>query len=201
MANLIVLPKPYITERDLTMLAADYRVEVVRGELSEVDMSAAGLEHMFITNNVYDLIKPYVDAHRLGFVHTNGLTYILQKEGDRVQITRIPDFGFIRRNRIRQSVDLARPFNGYPDLAIEIITREETTMQILAKVQDYLVAGTDEVWVLFPSRQELHQYRRDNPTIRVYGGSDAIETDRIFPGMKLIVQNLFTFPNFDTSPR
>jgi len=201
MANLIVLPKPYITERDLTLIAPDYPVEVVQGELNEVDMSAAGLEHMFITNNVYDLIKPYVDAHRLGFVHTNGLTYILQKEGDRVQITRIPNFGFIRRHRIRQSVDLSRPFNGYPDLAIEIITRDETTMHILAKVQDYLVAGTDEVWVVFPSRQELHQYRRDNPTIRIYSGTDTIDTDRLFPGMKLVVEKLFTFPNFDTSPR
>ncbi len=201
MVNLIVLPKPYITERDLTLLASDVCVEVVRGVLNEVNMSAAGLQHMFVTNNVYDLIKPYVEAHRLGFVHTNGLTYILRKEGDRVQVTRIPDIGFIRRNRIRQSVDLARPFNGHPDLAVEIVTRDESTMSILAKVQDYLEAGTDEVWVLFPSRQELHQYRRNNPTIRVYGNSDVIETGSIFPGMRLIVKSLFAFPSFDTSPR
>jgi Uma2 family endonuclease len=201
MVNLVVLPKPYITERDLTMLSPDFCVEVVRGELNEVNMSTAGLQHMFITNNVYDLVKPYVEAHRLGFVHTNGLTYILQKEGDRVQVTRIPDFGFIRRSRIRQSIDLARPFSGYPDLAVEIVTRDETTMQILAKVQDYLEAGTDEVWVLFPSRQELHQYRRNTPTIRVYSGSEPIETDTVFPGMRLVVKSLFAIPNFDTSPR
>lgn len=201
MANLIALPKPYITERDLSMIAPDYCVEVVRGQLNEVNMSTVGLEHMFIMNNVYDLIKPFVESHRLGFVHTNGLTYVLQKEGDRVQITRIPDIGFIRRNRIRQSVDLARPFAGFPDLAVEITTRDETTLQILAKVQDYLQAGTEEVWVLFPRRQELHQYRSDNPTINVYSGTDKIDTDKIFPGMKLVAQNLFTFPNFDTSPR
>ena len=55
---------------------------------------------------------------------------------------------------------------------------------------DYLDHGTEEVWMLYPSRKELHQYRRDEQAVRVYYEHDEVETP-LFPGLKLGVSALF----------
>lgn len=73
---------------------------------------------------------------------------------------------------------------------------DETTLE---KVRDYLAAGTEQAWILYPSAEELHVYQRDDPkSIRAYSGDDILEAETLFPGLKLAVKAIFVIP---TGPR
>jgi Uma2 family endonuclease len=178
-----------ITVDDLARLD-DQWVEVVEGQLVEIDTDTMGLEHTIIIHNLYDLLKPVVKAHSLGYVHGDGLKYILMADEYGVQSSRTPDLAFIRRGRVPPDFDRTRPFPGAPDLAVEVASPGQTNTELLAKVADYLKAGTEEVWMIYPARAELHQYRRDEDVPRVYRDADSIDAGAFFPDVKFTVRDL-----------
>ncbi len=78
---------------------------------------------------------------------------------------------------------------------MEVVSPTEDENVLLSKVRDYLEAGSDQVWVVYPSVKEVHLYRRDEPKlIRVYGEDDQIEVESLFPGLKLPVRAFFEMP-------
>lgn len=87
--------KVRITTADLMN---DEWVEVVDGELVEVDTDMMGFLHMTVIHNMYDTLKPFVKLHKLGYVHGDGLKYILHFDENGVQTSRTPDLAFYGRD-------------------------------------------------------------------------------------------------------
>lgn len=180
-----------VTEEELNRLDEAGRwVEVVDGELVEIDTDAMGYTHTAVISNVYDLLKPFVKANDLGYVHGDGLKYILAVSEDGIETSRTPDLVYLRKGRIPKASERDRPFKGAPDLAVEVASPGQSAPVLLKKVTDYLDHGTEEVWLLYPARKELHQYRRDEQAVRVYHEHAEVETP-LFPGFKLSVSALF----------
>jgi Uma2 family endonuclease len=185
-----------ITAMDLMGLGSNVWAEVVNGELIIQDrtamMGAAGFLHVTVIDNIYDLLKPFVKAGQLGYVLTDGLTYILSGKNEQIELARLPDLSFIRKARIPTDFDPRLPFPGAPDLAVEVMSPGDSGEEVLTKVREYLQAGTEQVWVVYPTKKEVHQYRRETPeTVRVYTGEDSMEADTLFPGSKLSVREFF----------
>ncbi len=180
-----------ITEADLFRLAAhDRRFEIVNGEV--VDMHPVGIRHITITENIYDLLKPYARKHKLGSVHTDSLIFVLQSRSETgVRKTRIPDASFFRKGRLPRDYDRSRPFPGAPDLAVEVVSPDEGAEELQAKIADYFEAGTEQVWVLYPEINQLHQYLRDTKSINIYTDSDTLDAGPLFPGLTIAVSELF----------
>ena len=185
-----------LTEDDLMRLGADARVEIIDGEV--VEMSPVGMLHHFIAGNIYDLLKPFVIRNALGYVFMDGLICLLDKEpGGGLRGAQVPDVCFIRKGHILKDFDISRPFPGSPDLAVEVMSPDDTGEEVLKKVRKYLEKGTEQVWVVYPQQEEVHQYLASSPDVLpIYRAKDAVlEAETLFPGLKLTVGDFFILPD------
>ncbi|MEO8610930.1 MAG: Uma2 family endonuclease [Chloroflexota bacterium] len=168
------------------------RTEVVNGVLVEVDTDMMGLLHTIIIDNLILILKPFAKQHKLGLVHTDGVKYILYVDENGIQTAYKPDLAFLRNGRIPVGFDLYRdPFPGAPDLAVEIISPGQTTADMLEKAADYLRYGTEEVWIIYPMKRQLHRYRGGEEVPEVYAGDTIFHPEALFPGLSLKVADLF----------
>ncbi len=181
-----------ITLEDVMHFNDDEWIEVVDGELVKTDMSAAGFLQVIVVDNLYEILKPFARANKLGRVQTDGLTFILHVNENGVRNTRIADLSFIRRGRIPKNFNWSKPFSGAPDLAVEVISPTEPAEETLSKISDYLRFGTEQVWVVYPSQRQVYVHRSDQPdTVRVYKENDILEAETLFPGLKIKISDLF----------
>lgn len=185
-----------ISEQDLLQLDEDKRFEVVDGIIVENGM-AAGFNHVLVIDNLYDILKPFAKKHKLGRVHTDSLTFILHTDKENnIQQARIPDLSFIKRGKMPDDFDRSRPFSGAPDLAVEVVSPSESTADIMAKVSDYLRYGTEQVWVIYPLKEELHQYLKDDNAPRIFLANDTLIAETLFPQLKITIADLFADEDF-----
>jgi Uma2 family endonuclease len=190
------VPSAIITDDDLLCLGAKGQwVEVVNGEI--VPMAPVGLLHHLIAGNVYNALYTFVRTQQSGYVFMDGLICVLERDpAQGIRKTRVPDTCFIRKGRILPDFDLSRPFPGAPDLAVEVVSPDESAADMLAKVHDYLDAGAEQVWVLYPTQREMHQFcRGEADTVHVYKGSVPINVESLLPGMMLTPDELFALPD------
>lgn len=169
------------------------RIEVTDGQPIEVMRNMTYL-HQYIIENAFLFIRPYVIANQLGRVHTAGLGYILIGTRKKVIMRRYPDFSFIRAAQIPKGYDLNGDFVGAPDLAVEVISPGQSNTVVFTKVTEYLRAGAEEVWLVYPHRRSVTQIRHDADEWRVYALDESIETP-LFPAFAVPVAALF---NIDT---
>lgn len=80
---------------------------------------------------------------------------------------------------------------GAPDLAVEIASPGQTNAVLLPKITRYLQAGSEEAWLIYPWRRTLYQYRRDAEEPALYSEAQMIDTSALFPGLKLVLADLF----------
>jgi len=165
--------------------------EVVDGVLVELETDMMGLLHTIVIDNMVSSLKPFATRHKLGLVHGDGVKYILRVDENGIQTAYKPDVGFIRSGRIAPDFDLYRdPFPGAPDLAVEIMSPGQTTADLLDKAADYLRYGTEEVWVIYPIKRELHRYRGGEEAPEIYTDTQFVETP-LFPGLRIAVAEVF----------
>lgn len=198
MADILIeqVEKKLITEAELMALGSNARVEVVDGEV--VAMAPVGLEHQFVGGNFYDPLRAFVKAHNLGFVFYDGLIYLLHQHGQGLRGARVPDVSFVRKGLIPKGWDIKRPFPGAPTLAIEIVSPDDDAEDLLKRTRDYLRAGSEQVWIAYPSEREIHQHKQGADTVRIYTqAGDAIDVDGLFPGLVLTVEEIFKLPTLE----
>lgn len=192
MTDVMVSQRLY-TEDELMALGSDARIEVIDGEI--VQMSPVGGRHHFIGGNIYRVLDRHVMERDLGHVFMDGLLFLLRKEGRGIKGAQVPDVAFVRKTDIPANWNIDKPFPGAPTLAVEVMSPDDKTEEVLTHVRRYLEAGTEQVWVVYPKEQELHQYVRGLPDqVRVYQGDDTLDGGDLLPGFVLKMQDVFTLP-------
>lgn len=87
-----------------------------------------------------------------------------------------------------REIDLRKsPIPFAPDIAVEVLSPSETTIETNRKIQGYLTAGTQEVWIVDQPNREIFQYT--NKEIRLFRGAHAFATS-LLPGFSLTVEDL-----------
>lgn len=160
-------------------------LELVDGEVVEVP--GAGMLHTLIVALIYKLIDAHVAEHSLGYAFPDGLAYIVGRDPDRV---RIPDVSFLSSERMPEGGILEGFVPSAPDLAVEIVSPHDKAEYLHAKVYDYLQAGTQLVWVVWPSRQSVTVHAADGYA-RELGHDDELDGGDILPGFGVRVAELF----------
>jgi Uma2 family endonuclease len=149
------------------------RTELVKGVL--VVREPAGCLHGVVAARLAKLLSNHVDDQDLGFVLAAETGFKLSSDPDTV---RAADVAFITRERLP-----APPPSGYaalaPDLAVEVLSPDDRPGEVLAKVADWLEAGTRLVWVVDPRRRYARVYRAD-------GGESRIEADGALDGEEVV---------------
>src|SRR6267143_1140392 len=93
---------------------------------------------------------------------------------------RAPDVAFVARERVgvireRGYAELA------PDLLAEILSPDDRPAEVLAKVAEWLAAGTKIVWVVDPQRSEVRVYRQDG-SLSILGNDDSLDGEDVLRG-------------------
>jgi Uma2 family endonuclease len=99
----------------------------------------------------------YVKHTAAGGVYAAETGFKLATNPDTV---RAPDVAFVTRERLPPPGTTGYPALA-PDLAVEVLSPGDRPGEVLAKVADWLSAGTRLVWVLDPERRLARVYRHD----------------------------------------
>ena len=102
---------------------------------------------------------------------------------------RAPDAAFVRAERIGAALGHGF-FLGCLDLAIEVVSPGDRTSEVSAKVQDWLDAGSRQVWVIDPPTRSVTVYESGRQA-SVLQESETIHAEELLPGFSLPVAELF----------
>ena len=127
-----------------------------------------------------------MESHHLGFVIEEMDFRLAPKT------VRNPDVAFVTTEHLKR-IDLDRtPVEGAPALAVEVISSGNLAQDTVKKVHQYLSAGSQAVWLVYPALQlvEIHESRKDvkGGHVREVREADAIEESKLFGNFGPVVQ-------------
>jgi len=156
----------------------------VHYELSEGELIVTPSPSYF-HNKTRDLfnarLRAFLEAHPYGEV-TSGTDMTLAAD-----VVRRPDVAFIRKGRL-EGVDLERvPLPIAPDLAIEIVSKNDRADDLNLKVSQYFQAGVQAVWLFYPTTQLAYRYvpGKLDPEVRSAKAGDRFEEPELLSGFSL----------------
>jgi Uma2 family endonuclease len=176
------MPTPGLLTADelLHVRIPDKRVELVRGVL--VVREPAGGRHGRVALSIAIELGSYVRAHQLGAVYAAETGFTLARDPDTV---RAPDVAFVRRERLTTPEPIG--FHDLaPDLVVEVLSPSDRPGELLAKIADWLSAGTRLVWVVDPERRLARVYRQDG-TERIVAGAETLDGEDVVPGFSCLL--------------
>jgi len=153
--------------------------ELVEGELIRLP-SPTPIDAR-ICQNVAFLVETYLRANRIGT--------ILGEVDCRISrdTVRQPDLLILLNERLQQVDPRKVPIPFAPDIAVEVLSPSEATIDTHRKVGDYLGAGSKEVWVLDHDNGQLFVHTATG--IRRLVRNDVLETP-LLPGFAAPVGDL-----------
>ena len=164
------------------------RYELVDGEV--VEMAPVNEQHGNVAFKISGAFYVYSRTHGVGSggVETG---YRVSQNPDTV---RGPDISFNLSSR-----DVGEPARmgfvpGAPDIAVEVVSPSNTTTEMERKVGEYLAAGSQRVWVVYPSTvgalSSVVIYRSDG-AVQTFTGDEVITDEELLPGFSLPLSEIF----------
>jgi len=176
----MAMPAPFestlLTAEDLEQIRLpDKRTELVHGRL--VVREPPSTEHGRIQANLAYFVTDHVRRNELGAVFGQDTGFRITSQPDTV---RGPDLAFVSRERAAEL-----PRRGYatlaPDFVAEILSPDDRPGEYLAKVAQWLEAGTRLIWVIDPQRAEARVYRSDG-SLTIIGDDALLDGEAVLPG-------------------
>lgn len=171
-------------EELLAMPDDGVRRELIAGELME--MTPGGGEHGQLAVELMTVVGGWVRTNRLGRCFAAKTGFRLASDPDTV---RAPDGAFICAARVPEPIP-AGFMTVVPDLVLEVVSPNDRRRDVLAKVGDWLEAGVQVVWVLWPEERRLTVFRSASD-ICVVESSDTLTCESLLPGFALPLRELF----------
>jgi Uma2 family endonuclease len=180
-------PPGRATEQDVIDLDdhEDRLCELVDGTLVE---KTVGAYESYLTVLLIRVIGNFVEQNKLGIVlGPDGMMRLAPG------LVRIPDVSYISRRRLPDGKAPREPIPDLvPDLAVEVISKSNTSKEMDRKLHDYFAAGTRLVWFVYHSpRHEVRVYVKPEE-FSVVRESETLDGGDVLPGFQLTVSELFT---------
>jgi Uma2 family endonuclease len=161
------------------------RYELVLGELRE--MSPSGWLHGQVVDNVHGVLGAYIRLHKLGRGFGAETGFLLHRNPDTV---RAPDFAFIAKEHLPAKMPTEAFWPGLPDLAVEVVSANDTKAEVEEKTKAWLAAGCAAVWVVNPKSKTVTVYH-SHTDVEVKVAGDTLEGGSLVPGFSCQVEELF----------
>jgi Uma2 family endonuclease len=181
--TLITAGKKQITADELLAMGDIGRCELIEGEI--ISMAPAGAQHGDVAMEIAYRIKAFASANKLGKVYAE-TGFIIKRNPDTV---RAPDVAFVQSARLSSATNTGF-FDGAPDLAVEVTSPNDRWSDVLAKVYQWLAAGTTSVWVVDPPSQSIEIYRRQSQPLRYHANQQLVDEPTL-PDFALSVGDIF----------
>jgi Uma2 family endonuclease len=165
------LTKLYTAEEFAKLPDPDHggKTELVRGEVT-TKMPVGG-RHSICASDISGELRHFVRRHALGLVGVEG-GFTIFRGPDTVKG---PDVHFVRTDRLVNGEMPEGFFEGAPDLAVEVMSPDDTEAEVFEKVQDYLAAGSARVWVVRPQSKTVTVHRPGGDA-HTFGSDDTLSS-------------------------
>jgi Uma2 family endonuclease len=161
------------------------RYELVLGELRV--MSPGGWKHGSVISNLHIILGGFVSRHKLGMMFGAETGFKLTTNPDTV---RAPDAAFVSNANIPADLSERGYWPGAPDLAVEVVSPNDTSGKVDEKIEAWLAAGCTSLWIVDPRLETVTIYHSlTDVTIKAAG--DVIENEPLLPGFSCKVDELF----------
>ena len=180
-----VTTEPFTADQLLAMPSDNFRYELRKGAL--IKMSPAGFEHGAIIAALTVLPGQYVKANRLGMVCGAETGFKLASNPDTVLA---PDIAFVSQERIDRIGRTKGFWPGAPDLAVEVMSPDDTIRKTNEKANEWLAAGASLVWVVNPKRRTITVFRQAAEP-ETLTEKDMLDGETTIPGFHCAVSEIF----------
>ena len=177
-----------ITSNGLTILSLEdwlenpaVGTEWVNGEL--IKKTGMTLQHSKIQSNLSFYWKTYKNSHELGGEVYTDVPCRTNKQG------RSPDVAYLTPELVAQYGNAKVLPQSFP-LSAEVISPTDLAEEVIAKAQEYLQSGGEEVWLVFPENGWIIIVTQNSRQIFISG--EVVSTQKVLPGFSLSVNELLT---------
>jgi Uma2 family endonuclease len=179
-----IMTAPLLTAADIERLSLpDKQFELVRGRL--LVREPPGTRHGVIAAELLYRVSAFVRRHSLGVVCAQNTGFKIRSNPDTV---RAPDLAFTASDRVA-----CIPDRGYaelaPDMVSEVLSPDEAPGEVLAKVADWLDAGTMLAWIIDAKRFEARVYRADG-SLSILDANGSLDGEAVIPGFACSVREI-----------
>ena len=150
-------------------------------------MSPGGWKHGGVIGRLHSVIGGFIHTHDLGVSFGAETGFLLARDPDTV---RAPDFAFIAKENLPTEEPNEVFWPGAPDFAIEVLSPNDRTGEVDAKIHAWLAAGAKLLWVVDPDLKTVIAYH-STTDIAVYVMGDVIDSIDVLPGCSLEVSQVF----------
>jgi Uma2 family endonuclease len=172
------------SDHELLALSKDgHDKEIINGEMI---MSPAGSDHGAIIMAISGPLYMYVLKKQLGKV-LDGQTGFRMSSGDLLS----PDVSFVTLARWEaHRKTKAVFFPGGPDLAVEVLSPEDSLRILKKKIFQYFSDGTRLAWVVHPRKRCVTVYHAPT-SADILAVDDGLDGEHVVPGFALKISHLF----------
>ena len=181
------------TEAELEALPEEGFIhEVVNGEL--VMSPKNNFYHGDICSRLSAALVTYAHRHKLGAILDSSTGFWMNNRN-----CRAPDISFVSRARL-QALGFKRATNtffpGAPDLAVEILSPNNTRSEMNERSKDFLESGTRLAWIIDAEAQRAEVCRSLSQR-KLIGNGGFLEGEDLLPGFRYPLAELFTDWDWD----
>jgi Uma2 family endonuclease len=172
------------TPEDLLAIPDGGSYELVNGQLVE---RKSGSESSWVVGRIISRIDRFCEEHQVGWALGPRAGYqCFPYDSNRV---RKPDGSFVRYGRFPGGVLPEGWARIPPDLAIEVISPNDTVNELDDKLEDYERIAVPLVWVVNPNSRTAMVYRADGSVARLHE-DDELSGEDIIPGFRCRVRDI-----------
>lgn len=169
-------------EAFLRLPESDESYELINGEA--VKKMSPKFFHSRLTSAFWCELSGWADE--VGQVAIEWSVVLKRKGKDWVPV---PDLLYVSYSRLGSEWKEDVPCPVLPELAIEIVSTDQAFNQLVEKATDYLRAGIDRVWVVYPPMRSITVFFADRPPETHRG--DRLLTDELFPDLAVTAEQFF----------
>lgn len=175
--------KTYTVEEFMNLPDDGKRYELIEGEL--IEMPGPNLNHGIITSRLIRALGNFLESQNQSpdLALTNMAFVLAPKTAP------LPDVAYISAERMA-GIDRSKPFNGSPDLAIEIMSPTDKWSEVISKVRLYQRYQVTLIWVVDPFDQSVFIFRPNQSRRSLFVG-DELSGEDVLLGFTLPVKTLF----------
>lgn len=166
--------------------------EYINGE--RFSLMPATFEHSSALNNLVYALNAFALPRRLGKAYAETAFVTLLKPGTNwVKASRVPDVMYITYEHL-QAVDVTPglPLVLVPDLVAEVVSTNDTLIEVDDKIDSYLRDGVRLVWVLNPRQRSVTIHTAGSRQLTVVKGTDLLTGGDILPGFEMSAAQIFS---------
>lgn len=186
-------PQEITYEQYLRLPETMKRYEIIDGEM--MMSPAPSMQHQISLADLNDNVRRFVREHKVGFVLFAPFDIIIRKEPK--LRTRQADLAFWSVERIggrsKKALVVATDNGVAPDLAVELLSPDESKRRLSSKMSDYAEIGIAEVWLIGDQMETIEVMTLAEGTYRragLYGSGDMMASV-VLPGFTLAIDELF----------